>query len=258
MYIYTYTYIHIYGDITIYVRSVFEIQWSNVCLQTDYLFQCMCFPLSPNPNSKLKIIVLSSLHWPCNPLPGGDFSQTLAPTMNEVLADAGGAMVPSGTVDKGKGKNKGSGRGRKGKGKGEQPSGSGGANGDGGPGNDQPPVEETTPIQKARALARNVLLSCIQFTTQYHIYFKCLKRTSHGNLKGIKHDYCDWSNLGIPLIVTNHFYHNPSRCTGKWFPNYKLPAPQVEGGRRCQDPLRVDRECGMFGTLAWSLASACC
>ena len=100
-------------------------------------------------------------------------------------------MVPSGTVDKGKGKNKGSGRGRKGKGKGEQPSGSGGANGDGGPGNDQPPVEETTPIQKARALARNVLLSCIQFTTQYHIYFKCLNRTSHGNLKGIKHDYCD-------------------------------------------------------------------
>ena len=106
------------------------------------------------------------------PWPGGDFSQGLAPTLNDVLADGQGGIGPAtATVDKGKGKNKGAGRGRKGKGKGDHAA-SSGANGDGNTGN-EPPVEETTPIQKARALARNVFLSCIRFGTQYriHVYF---------------------------------------------------------------------------------------
>ena len=104
-----------------------------------------------------------------DPWPGGDFSQSLAPTLNDVLGDVPGGMGLAGTVDKGKGqgKNKGTGRGRKGKGKGDAAN-SSGANGEP---NEQQPVEETTPIQKAKALARNVFLSCINFKTYYPYCF---------------------------------------------------------------------------------------
>ena len=88
---------------------------------------------------------------------GSDFSQLQAPTFADVLGAAGpDPSAPDGN-GKGKGKgNKGNSR-KKGKGKGETPP-VDGAN----PGEPNP-VEETTPLMKAKALSKSVLLSCTCF-----------------------------------------------------------------------------------------------
>ena len=87
--------------------------------------------------------------------PGGDFSQSAAPQMQDVLGDYEG-QAPD--INNGKG-GKSKGRGNKGKGKGSKSKGepTPGEPGNGG-GDDENKETVTTPLQKAKALAKSVLL----------------------------------------------------------------------------------------------------
>lgn len=86
------------------------------------------------------------------PMPGGDFSESQAPSLQDVIPNGMPCIPAPGDTKGGKGK-KGKG-GRKGKGKGNS------TNGDEGNPPNEPPLEETTPIQKATALAKSVFLGC--------------------------------------------------------------------------------------------------
>ena len=97
----------------------------------------------------------SLLSFPLSALTGGDFSQALAPTFQDVLGQ--GQAVEGNAPDKGKGaKGRGKGRGKTGKGKGGENPGQPVPHGE----DPNPPLQETTPIQKAKALAKSVFLGC--------------------------------------------------------------------------------------------------
>ena len=89
------------------------------------------------------------------PVSGGDFSATQAPTIQDVIPNGLVCLPAPGDGKGGKGK-KGKG-GRKGKAQGKGDA----TNGDDGNPPNEPPLEETTPIQKAKALAKSVFLGCI-------------------------------------------------------------------------------------------------
>ena len=90
---------------------------------------------------------MSSQHNHTISVPGSDFSHLQTPTLAEVLPEditVGG----NGGGKGGKGGKSGKG---KGKGKPDKPNDNGGDN----------PEEPTTPLQKAKALAKSVLLGCV-------------------------------------------------------------------------------------------------
>lgn len=98
--------------------------------------------------------------------PGGDFAQDQAPVLGDVINGVPSVgPTDAGTGNGGKGGKSGrsnrGGKGGKGKGKGQNPANAadGGApSADGTPADDPNALQATTPLQKAKALAKSVLL----------------------------------------------------------------------------------------------------
>ena len=103
-------------------------------------------------------------HLPCSTLahtgPGGDFSQAMAPALADVMPDGSTPAAPGdGSKGNGKGRCKAKAKAKvKGGGKGSDGGTTGTSEPNQGDGNTPEPVGETTPLQKAKALAKSVFL----------------------------------------------------------------------------------------------------